>query len=76
MAQPTTEKDEPSTCTGVAASCYNRVAGTCSTQDGCAFVQHVRYDGSLTYDCEGSSTSCDRLTTEGACERQEGCRWQ
>jgi len=64
------------TCTGYASSCIGRPAGSCGTQQGCSLGSHVRWNGDLEYECEGSARSCSSFGSEESCNNQTGCHWE
>ncbi len=61
-------------CLGSPSGC-NGSAGSCSTVRGCSMRQHVRYNGTLEGECEGSAEACGEFYAEEGCRRQ-GCRWE
>lgn len=63
-------------CTGSADSCSGRGAGSCSTQKGCHFTSHVKYDGSFSYQCTGYAKDCEDFDSMSSCEAQDGCGWK
>jgi len=74
---PDESKPSPgSRCVGSADSCYGRASGDCSTQDGCYQSSHVKYNGTIEYDCSGSAKWCSDYDMQSACESQDGCRWE
>ena len=62
-------------CTGTPESCSGLPAGSCSPVQGCTFTQHVKWDGSLDYTCEGIADDCKEFTDAASCSRQ-GCHWK
>ncbi len=67
---------ETRACGGYASSCSGRAAGTCSSQRGCIAGSHLRWDGSLEFECKGSPSSCASFGSAESCSAQLGCQWE
>jgi hypothetical protein len=72
---PGSEVESNGNCQGTPRSCSSLSAGSC-VLDGCSFAQHVKWDGSIEYECEGTAKRCNSYSTAAGCAGQSGCSWR